>query len=62
MTLQDLIVYFHTDNKAKLGRIMGVARSTIHSWGERGIPLYRQRQIEKITLGALKAERKLKND
>lgn len=56
MTLQDLVLYFHTDNKAKLGRLLGVGRSAVCWWGTHGISYTRQLQIEKLTQGALKAK------
>jgi hypothetical protein len=56
MTLQDLIIYFHTDNMAKIGRLLGVGRSAVHWWASHGISYARQLQIEKLTNGALKAK------
>jgi len=55
MTLQDLITFFHTDNYAKLGRLLGVHRATIHYWEKQGISYFRQLDIEKLTGGGLKA-------
>lgn len=57
MTVQDLIKHFHTDNKAKLGRLVGVHRATVLNWLKYGIPYGRQLQIEKITQGELRAQK-----
>lgn len=55
MELKQAIKHFGT--KAELARKMGVTRQAITGWGD-GIPAGRQFQLEVLTGGKLKAERK----
>lgn len=58
MTVEDLVKYYHTDNLAKLSRLVGFSRYTIYSWRRIGrIPYLSQLVIEKLTDGQLEAKR-----
>jgi hypothetical protein len=45
----------HFGSQVKLGEAIGINQGSISAWGEYP-PEHRQLQIERITLGALKAE------
>lgn len=49
----------HFGSAAKAARELGLsARQTVHTWKRKGVPEQRQYQIEVLTGGALKADRR----
>lgn len=54
MTYDDAIKHF--GSQAKLARALNVRQPSVYEWRERGIPLVRQYQIERITLGRLRVD------
>ena len=59
MTLDDAVTYYD-HNYSKLARALGVTKQSMSIWKRSGkeIPYHYQCQIEVMTKGALKAERK----
>lgn len=55
MLTQDLLAHFGSGPKA--AEALGITPSAIYQWGD-FVPLNRQYQIEVLTGGALKADRK----
>ncbi|WP_456267678.1 Cro/CI family transcriptional regulator [Kushneria sp. AK178] len=56
MTLDEAINYYG-GRKIDLAKALGISASAITLWGE-SIPMLRQFQIESLTRGRLKADRK----
>jgi hypothetical protein len=59
MTFQDLVGHFGTVKKAS--DAIGRTRQCIYDWRDDGIPEKRQLEIQKLTKGALKADRSIVN-
>lgn len=59
MTFIELIGHFGTVQKAAVA--LGKSRPTIYDWRDKGIPDERQLEIQKMTKGALKADRAIVN-
>ncbi len=56
MTFDDLIEHYGSQIGA--AKALGLNRQTVHAWKKYGIPEPRQYQIEVVTSGALRAERR----
>lgn len=58
MTFTDLVGHFGTVQKASAA--LGYSRQSIYDWRD-GVPERRQLEIQKLTKGALKADRAIVN-
>jgi hypothetical protein len=56
MTTDQAIRHFRTQKALALA--LGVSLQVVHNWTKRGIPLNRQLDIEDLTRGKLKPERR----
>jgi hypothetical protein len=56
MTLDDLMIYYRF-KQSNIATAVGMTRGGVNNWFIKGkIPIERQRQIELLTYGALKAD------
>lgn len=59
MTLDQVFVYFGAPSQEALAKQIGVSQGAISQWKKAGeIPVFRQIQIEMLTSGELKADRR----
>lgn len=62
MTIHEALVYFDY-RQTNIAKALGVSKNSVSKWfKEKEIPFYRQCQLEVVTMGALKADRKKLNN
>ena len=52
----------HFGSEAEAVRALGIPQTTINAWSSKGIPSWRQHQIEALTDGKLRASKRSKRN